>query len=61
MYQLVSKKTGKLNIIDSETYESLKDRGELNKFIATPITPAPKVIPEEIIVKKKITKTKDND
>lgn len=61
MYELKSKKTGLVNIVDEETYQSLKAKNELKKFIVEKVHKPVKVVPEEIIVKKKITKSDLNN
>lgn len=61
MYELKSKKTGYVSVVDEETYSKLKAKDELKKYtIEKQHTPV-KVIPEEIVTKKKVTKSEQNN
>lgn len=54
IYELTSKKTGKVSVVDQETYETLKENGSLKKYTIAQVHKPKTVVPEEIIVKRKI-------
>lgn len=62
MYELKSKKTGKISVVDQEIYDLIKSKNELKKYIIEKQHKSVKIIPEEIITKKKVTKSlQDNE
>lgn len=52
MWELISKKTKKVNYVDEETYLLLKSRGELSKYNIVGRVAPKKIIPSEIIEKE---------
>jgi hypothetical protein len=60
MYELKSKKTGLINVVDEETYNTLKSTDQLKKYTIEKQHKPVKVIPAEIVTKKKQTKS-DSD
>ena len=57
MYELKSKKTGAIQVVDDETYNTLTSTDQLKKYtIERKHTPV-NVVPAEIILKKKQTKS----
>lgn len=61
MYNLKSKKTGKVSIVNDETLQILKRSGALKKYEATELPKPKKIIPAEIIEKRKTKSDSDND
>lgn len=59
MYELTSKKTGKISVVDEETYLLLSESNELKKYKIEQLAEPVKVVPEEII--KRTSKNKIND
>lgn len=58
LYQITSKRTGRMEIIDDETLSNMPAQ-MLKKFNIEELPEPKKIIPEEIV--KKVTKQKDND
>lgn len=56
MYELTSKKTGKISVVDEETYLLLSESNELKKYKIEQLAEPVKVVPEEII--KRTSKNK---
>lgn len=59
MYELTSKKTGKISVVDEETYLLLSESNDLKKYKIEQLAEPVKVIPSEII--KRTSKPKIND
>jgi hypothetical protein len=57
-YQITSKKTGRIEVIDEDTKSNM-DYSMLKKFNIEELPEPKKIIPEEIV--KKVNKQKDND
>lgn len=59
MYELTSKKTGKVNVIEEEEYLLLSESKDIKKYNVVKLAEPIKVVPEEIV--KKTSKPKIND
>jgi hypothetical protein len=51
LYDLVSKKTNKLHVVDDEVLNLLKEKGLLKLYVITAQYETKAVIPEEIVLK----------
>jgi CRISPR/Cas system CSM-associated protein Csm4 (group 5 of RAMP superfamily) len=49
MWQLVSKKTGKVSHIDDDTYYQLRDNKQLKRYVVTEIEERKIVTPKELL------------
>lgn len=61
MYELKSKKTGLTQVIDEDTYNALKKTDQLKKYTIEKQHKPIKVIPAEIVTKKKQTKSESDN
>jgi hypothetical protein len=57
MYELQSKITGRTHVVDEEVYDTLKANNTLKKYIVVKVHKPVKIVPEEIIQKRKINKS----
>jgi len=57
MYELKSKITGAVNVVDEETYDTLKANNSIKKYTVVKVHKPVKIVPEEIIQKRKINKS----
>lgn len=61
MYELKSKKTGLTQVIDEDTYNTLKKTDRLKKYTIEKQHKPVNVVPAEIVTKKKQTNTQANN
>lgn len=59
LYELRSKKTGAVNVLDAEEYEALKLKGLASRYIVSEITPMHFVNPPPITKKIVVEAAKD--
>ena len=61
IYELKNKKTGLNHVIDEDTYNTLKKTDQLKKYTIEKQHKPVKVVPAEIVAKKKQTKSESDN